>query len=235
MANHRLTRTVPQATFEASSETVPLLHRHRSLGPPVHRMLGATTFAQTSGFASLSMGSRQVYPLAALPMGLEYCSTIGTVELDEYTAFFRPAMMAASAETERTLGIAAGRPVIYYPRRSFDMWGARYFVLPATPNMANTMRGIASFLDKTKLIYPTQHVLYSRRPQRGSGLASPTKPIGLPARMDRSFGPASFSCLDCGLPHTLDQSHHLYEGSNLERRQPSDFRSSSDGADRGRG
>jgi hypothetical protein len=136
----------------------------------VHRMPGswfpsrfATTRTDQRLRELISWARDTVYPLAALPMGLDYCSTIGTVELDDYTAFFRPTMTEASAETERTLGIAAGRPVIYYPRRSFDMWGARYFVLPAMPNMANTMRGIASFLDKSKLIYPNSDVLYSRR------------------------------------------------------------------------
>jgi hypothetical protein len=53
--------------------------------------------------------------------------------------------------------------MVYYPRRSFDLWGARYFVLPATPDLASRERGMASFLDQTELIYPSPEVLYRRR------------------------------------------------------------------------
>jgi hypothetical protein len=175
VANKRLTRTVPQATFEVRSEVARLIEAAERTDPSsgpyrVHRMPGSwfpSRFATTRSDQRLreliSWARDTIYPLAALSIELDYCSTIGTVALDEYAEFFRPTMMSASAETERSLGIPAGRPVIYYPRRSFDVWGARYFVLPATPNMANTMRGIASFLDKTKLIYPSPDVLYSRR------------------------------------------------------------------------
>jgi hypothetical protein len=175
VANQRLARTVPQASFEVPSEIARLIEAAERTDPSsgpfrVHRMPLSwfpsrfpTTRSDQRLRELISWSRDTIYPLAALPMRLDYCWTIGTVELDDYAAFFQATMMAASAETERTVGIPEGRPVVYYPRRSFDMWGARYFVLPATPDMARPTRGIASFLSKTKLIYPSPEVLYGRR------------------------------------------------------------------------
>ena len=44
---------------------------------------------------------------------------------------------------------------MYFPRRSFDMWNSRYFVLPIWPNgWRDEFRGYAAFLDQTEQIYP---------------------------------------------------------------------------------
>ncbi len=40
--------------------------------------------------------------------------------------------------------------------------GARYFLLPGTPEWTSAVRGIASFLDETELVYPSPEVLYNR-------------------------------------------------------------------------
>jgi hypothetical protein len=103
-----------------------------------------------------------IHPLIALPLGVHYCSTIGSLEIDDYVAFFQPKMMPMPASTGRVLGVRAGQPVAYLPRRSFDLWGARYFVLPASSDWANPSRGFASFLDKTELVYPRAEVVHER-------------------------------------------------------------------------
>ena len=55
----------------------------------------------------------------------------------------------------RNLGIAAGEKVVYFPRRSYDMWNTRYFILPKYPhNWLDESRGYASFLHETEEIYP---------------------------------------------------------------------------------
>ncbi len=72
-------------------------------------------------------------PLHALPLGLEYCETLGYLELDDAVAFFRSGTRPATAEEARASGIAAGAPIVYVPRHSFNLWGARYFLLPARP------------------------------------------------------------------------------------------------------
>ena len=72
------------------------------------------------------MGTRgTLHPLYALPMGLEYCDTVWALELDDHAAFFRPRAMPVPAGMARILGIPAGQPVAYFPRRSYDLWGAR--------------------------------------------------------------------------------------------------------------
>jgi len=101
--------------------------------------------------------------LYGLPMGLEDCKTEAALELDDHTVCFRPEMMPVPAGIARILGIPAGRPMLYYPRRSFDLWGARYLLLPASPDWGYPVRGFASFLDRTELVYPSPEVLHERQ------------------------------------------------------------------------
>ena len=55
--------------------------------------------------------------------------------------------------------------MVYFPRRSFDMWNTRYFILPVYPNgWMDEFRGYAAFLDDTELVYPS--VDFSRSPGR---------------------------------------------------------------------
>jgi hypothetical protein len=116
----------------------------------------------------LTAWARQtLYPLVGVPLGLEYCTTIGSLELEDYVAFFHPQRMPVPARMTRMLGVPAGQPVVYFPRRSFDLWGARYFLLPAFPNWANPERGFASFLDQTELIYPGSEVLFETQAPAG--------------------------------------------------------------------
>ena len=44
--------------------------------------------------------------------------------------------------------------VVYYPRRGFDLWGTRYFILPSIPQHTNPDRGIAAFSTNVERIYP---------------------------------------------------------------------------------
>jgi hypothetical protein len=173
LANARLIWTVPQAEFDAPSEAARLIEIAEQSDPSpgpfrVHRMPGwfpvhCTTTRSPQRFHELIGWARlTLHPLIALPLGLEYCTTIGSLELEDYIAFFNPRAMPVPAGTARLLGVPAGQPVTYFPRRSFDLWGARYFLLPASPAWASRERGFASFLDKTELIYPSLDVLRER-------------------------------------------------------------------------
>ena len=108
-----------------------------------------------------------LYPLHGLPLGLEYCSTTGTLELEDHELFFHPQVMPVPASTAQVLGARPGQPIVYFPRRSFDLWGARYFILPAVPDWASPVRGFASFLNKTDLVHPAGEVLYDTRASDG--------------------------------------------------------------------
>jgi hypothetical protein len=178
LANPRLIQAVPQAEFDAPSGAARQIEAAERADPSpgpfrVHRMPGGwfpIHFATTrtpQRFRELTAWAREtLHPLIALPLGLEYCATIGSLEVDDYIAFFHPRMMPIPAGMARILGVPAGQPVAYFPRRSFDLWGARYFLLRALPNWASQERGIVSFLDQTELIYPSEEVL-SRRPDQG--------------------------------------------------------------------
>jgi hypothetical protein len=58
--------------------------------------------------------------------------------------------------------------VAYFPRRSFDLWGTRYFVLPASADWSSQERGFVSFLHESELLYPEPNVLSERQSRDGS-------------------------------------------------------------------
>ena len=60
------------------------------------------------------------------------------------------------------LGIAPGDPIFYYPRRGYDLWGARYFILPAYPSWRTPDRGFASLISQTELVYPDRQTLLEK-------------------------------------------------------------------------
>ncbi len=179
LANARLVWTAPQAAFDAPSEAARLIEAAErsvpSAGPfRVHRMPGAWfpvqfgTTGDVGRYAELIAWSREtLFPLYALPLGLEYCTTIGSLEVEDYAAFFHPRPMPVPAGIAQILGVPAGQPVVYLPRRSFDLWGARYFLLPASPDWSSSDRGFASFLDKTELVYPEPDLLHQRQSREG--------------------------------------------------------------------
>ena len=45
--------------------------------------------------------------------------------------------------------------MLWHPRRAFDLWGTRYFILPSYPaDWTSLNRGYAAFLEQTEMIYP---------------------------------------------------------------------------------
>jgi hypothetical protein len=179
LANPRLICTVPQAEFDAPSEAaVQIEAAERSDPSPgpfrVHRLSGwypvrfTTTRSPHRHPELIAWERATLRPLVALPLGLDYCTTFGSLELDDYASLFSPeANFPVPAGMARVLGVRAGQPVVYYPRRSFDLWGARYFLLPALPGWGSRERGFASFLSQTELLYPGADLLHERQPKEG--------------------------------------------------------------------
>jgi hypothetical protein len=173
LANSRLVWTIPQAAYDAPSEVARLIEASERSNPfpgpfRIHRMTGSFPpqlfrADDADGLTKMITWARgTLHPLHALPLGLEYCITTGALKLDDHAALFHPQVMALPAETASALGARAGQEVVYFPRRCFDIWGARYFILPARPDWASLGRGYAAFLNKTDLIYPSPDVLYER-------------------------------------------------------------------------
>ena len=96
-----------------------------------------------------------IRPKYGLLHGIEYTLSSGVAEIDAYAEFFGGFRTAADAATAGRLGLLPGQPLIVFPRRSFDMWNTRYFVLPANPNGWNDeTRAYAAFVTDAERIYP---------------------------------------------------------------------------------
>lgn len=96
-----------------------------------------------------------VQPKYGLLHSLSYAYTVGVAELYDHEWFFSPFPRTVGAQAARMLNIEPGREVVYSTRRGFDLWGARYFVLPSYPgDWANEHRAYAAFLLDTEPIYP---------------------------------------------------------------------------------
>jgi hypothetical protein len=166
LANGGLIDTVPQAVFEGpSAAAVQIAAAERdqpSSGPfRIHRM--ANWLPPAFGLKDSPDRLREIVawqratlqPLHGLPLRLEYCATQGILELDDYALFLESGLVPIPAEMARALNIPAGRRIRYHPRRAFDIWGARYFLLPTYPEgWESEARGMAAFLAETELIYP---------------------------------------------------------------------------------
>ena len=167
VANARYVITVPQALFEDEPEVVRIINEAERQNPSpgpfrVHRMpiwnpprwYSDSSRNPARDFVTWERGTIQ--PKYGITLGIEYTHTQGVAELFDYEWFFAGFPRTIREPVARALGAKAGQQVVYFPRRSFDMWTTRYFVLPVYPNgWMDEYRGYAAFLDETELIYPS--------------------------------------------------------------------------------
>jgi hypothetical protein len=167
LANSRLIFTVPQALFEARPEVLKIIEKAErdkpSPGPfRIHRMPTWNPQAwQISGspdrindFVTWERDTLQ--PKYGISLGVEYTHTQGVAELYDYEWYFGgfPRTVRDQKVADR-LGLDIGASVVYFPRRAFDMWNTRYFVLPYNPNgWRDEWRGYASFVFETEPVEP---------------------------------------------------------------------------------
>ena len=166
VANARYVTTVPQALFDDEPEVVRIIREAERENPSpgpfrVHRMpqWGPTGWHSSSSpdrvrdFVAWERGTIQ--PKYGITEGIEYTHTLGVSELYDYEWFFGGFPYTVRGETARSLGIPSGQKVVYYPRRSFDMWNTRYFILPQYPNgWMDEDRGYAAFRFETEQVFP---------------------------------------------------------------------------------
>ncbi len=166
-ANARFIFTVPQSLFDTKPEVLELIEReeraHPAPGPfRIHRMAQwnppgwnrSSSPDRLGDFVAWERGTLQ--PKYGIDQGVEYTHTIGVAELYDYEWFFAgfPRHLQ-NAQTAADLGIKSGDEIIYYPRRGFDLWNTRYFVLPFFPNgWKDESRATAAFLDQARAVYP---------------------------------------------------------------------------------
>jgi hypothetical protein len=166
IANSRYVLTVPQSVMNSDSRVVQLIkdaeRDNPSPGPyRIHRMpqwhpgfwFNHESTDRVSDFVTWERETIQ--PKYGINLGVEYTHTIGVAELYDYEWFFGGFPYSVKGEYAQVLGITPGQKVVYFPRRSFDMWNSRYFVLPEFPNgWLDEHRGYAAFLWDTEMIYP---------------------------------------------------------------------------------
>jgi hypothetical protein len=95
-------------------------------------------------------------PKYGINFDVEYTHTLGVAELYDYEWFFGGFYrIIRDKNMAERLRVEVGTDVVYYPRRSFDMWNTRYFVLPYNPNgWRDEMRGYASFMFQSEAVDP---------------------------------------------------------------------------------
>ncbi len=83
-----------------------------------------------------------------MPLGIRATFNLGTTELFDYGFFFFPLRI----HLDKPGRPGAGQPVLYYPRRGYDLWNTRYFILPGPSSGEIPLHGDAAFLPRSTLI-----------------------------------------------------------------------------------
>jgi hypothetical protein len=166
VANSELVLSLPQAVFETEPRVLTVIKEAERANPSpgpfrVHRMpvWNPAGWANTSSddrFSELVVWERNtLQPKYAIPYHVEYTLTEGTTELYDYRWFFGGFFMHYNPNRAALPGALPGQEITCYPRRGFDMWNTRYFILPLfTNNWRDALRGYASFLPDTETVEP---------------------------------------------------------------------------------
>ena len=165
-ANARYVLTLPQSHFDQKPEVLKIIEEAEKSNPSdgpfrVHRMSLWNPYVWTQepsdnrvrDFVNWERGTLQ--PKYGITYGLQYTMTLGVAELYDYQWFFGAFERKTTPENATFLNVSPGTPVVVYPRRAFDIWNTRYFVLPYYPaHWSDEHRGYGSMLPSTDLIYP---------------------------------------------------------------------------------
>jgi hypothetical protein len=170
IANSRYIFSIPQSEFEAIPRVLKVIEeaerKHPASGPyRIHRMKvwEPPIFYKTRSPNRVHEFTKwefdTIQPKHGLPFGVEYTVTEGTAELFDYEFFFSPWETQIDREKLKAwMALKPGEPLVYHPRRGYDLWNTRYFILPR--NVANNQdRGIASFLQNVEHIEPVPGAL----------------------------------------------------------------------------
>jgi hypothetical protein len=172
VANARHVMTVPQAVFESKPESLRAIEDHEHDSPSggpfrVYRM----AYWEPRVWQMTASANRVVDIVAwerdtlqakyGINLGFEYTHAFGVGGLLDFEWFFSDFPVSIdTSEAASALGVDMGRKVVYYPRRSFDIWNTRYFIVPCDPHgWREEYRAFASFLFQSEPIYPSQGML----------------------------------------------------------------------------
>jgi hypothetical protein len=167
IANARLVVAIPQADFEREPEIVRAIRNAERADPSpgpfrVQRLPSWVPIGWGEAASDQRLRDLVDWEIDTLQPGFGLLHGISSVYDDQsqtgsadFKRLFRPAYRVADPETAAVLGVEPGRRVLYHPRGAFDLWGARYLIIPAYPgDWTRDNRSYAAFLDQTDLIYP---------------------------------------------------------------------------------
>ncbi|MHB1560617.1 MAG: YfhO family protein [Isosphaeraceae bacterium] len=170
VANTKYVVTIPQSTFETSPEILSVIQEAERKDPSdgpfrVHRLPAwqppiwteATSNDRSREIVAWERDTLQ--PKYGIPYGLEYAHVMGVAELYEYEWFYGGFNWKVGDPllAKRVLGINLGEEVVYFPRRTFDMWNVRYFIVPSWPHgWSDMFRGYAAMILDSRPIYPVR-------------------------------------------------------------------------------
>jgi hypothetical protein len=170
VANASLIKTVPQSDLEGTPRVLEIIAEAERADPSpgpyrIHRM----PIWNPSRWREVASPDRvrdfvrwehdTIQPKYGLLHDVQYTYTLGVAELYDYSWFFAPFPRTARGDAARILRVTPGDSVVVYPRRGFDLWNSRYFIVPGVPRWDDADRGIASFLPQTETIYPPKDLL----------------------------------------------------------------------------
>ena len=88
-----------------------------------------------------------IQPKYGLPFGVQYTTTIGTMAIYDVEFFFGPWNLRQLPPPVRKR--VNTDLIVYYPRRGFDLWNTKYFVIPKGAKLDDEYRGTFSFLSSS--------------------------------------------------------------------------------------
>jgi hypothetical protein len=165
VANARYVLTAPQAAFETRPEIVRRIEEAEQADPSpgpyrVHRVpiweppLWYEKASRRRVLDLVEWERATIQPKYGLPYGVEYTRTLGVAELYDHEWYFGPFQYRPTPEGARMLGVPPDERVVVAPRRGYDLWNTRYFVLPMIPRWNEEHRGFAALLPRTERVYP---------------------------------------------------------------------------------
>ena len=116
-------------------------------------------------------------PKYGINLGVEYTQTFGVGEIHDYEWFFGSSTrIVRNPVMARALGVDLGKEIVYFPRRSFDIWNTRYFVIPFDARgWRDPLRGYASFLFEAERIDPQPQTRRDPTPPRAQELGDQSR------------------------------------------------------------
>src|SRR5262249_17206010 len=154
VANARQVVSVPQWFFEGTPDALKVIEGVEAADPTpgpfrVHRPpfweppAWARTRSVDRPSEFVAWERPTLLPKCGVRLGVAYRCPPGGAEVADYKAFFEPHLVQVDA-------IPDGRGGVVHPRRAFDLWNTRYFILPYHPgDWASRNRSFAAFLDRT--------------------------------------------------------------------------------------